>query len=132
MSGSLLLPLNETRHEAIDDDAAVKCMDLCFRCAAVCESCADACMTDPVLARLATTLRSQLSTAGVCRATARALGRRGTQAEDLAMAQVSACIEVCELSAAACDRYAMGHRLCRVCAAACRECREACEGLLAY
>lgn len=129
MPGTMLLPPLADRLR-FKQEAVEACIAICHRCAAISEACADACMAEPTLDRLATQLRHELHTADVCRATAQALARRAEDADGAALAQVSACAEVCELSAAACERHTTTSELCTMCARACRECLAACLKLL--
>jgi len=130
MSATLLPPSPAYTAPALDAEAVLACIDRCHRAVAACEACADESVLDPRMTWLASQLRSELNTAGVCRATARALTRRGQDVEDAALAQVSACAEVCALTVAGCRRYADADEVCRWCLRACRDCHAACVRLL--
>jgi hypothetical protein len=46
-------------------------------------------------------------------------------------ASVEACVEACRVSRDECERHALHHEHCRLCAESCRRCEEACRALLA-
>lgn len=114
----------------VANDAVARCIEACLRCAEACEACADACLLEPDTLRLAYRLRSELGCAGACRATAQALRRSSIDDDDPALAQVSACAEVCRIAAETAQRYAVTHQACQTCVDACQACYEACLELI--
>jgi len=96
-------------------------------CALICTSCADACSGEEMDMRQC--IRTCLDCADVCSATSH-MAVRQTGHDDAALrAMLHACIEVCEICAAECDKYDHAH--CKRCAQMCRECADDCRNALA-
>ena len=100
-----------------DLDALVGCIEACSDCAAACTSCADADLGERELPELVRCIRLCLDCADICGATRRIVTRQ--TASDVGVV----CREECE-------RHAEHHEHCRICAAVCSRCEQACGDLL--
>jgi hypothetical protein len=110
----------------------VACIDACSDCAGSCTQCADACLAEESVQHLTTCIRLNLDCADVCTATGRVVSRRTGYDAEVTGAVLRACIEACGKCAAECEIHAAhGMEHCRVCAADCRRCEQACKELLA-
>jgi hypothetical protein len=113
-----------------DRDLLARCIDECLTCVQSCTACADACLAEDDVADLRTCITRCADCADVCVATARLLSRQTEFVPALARAQLASCWEQCALSARECERHADHHEHCRICAAQCRRCEEACAAVL--
>ena len=114
-----------------DREVTIECITASYSCAEACNACADACLGEEDAAQMIDCIRDCNDCADVCLATARIMSRFTRTDKRLAGAQLRACIQACEISAATCDKHAAKEAHCRVCAEACRRCAAACEALLA-
>jgi hypothetical protein len=115
----------------VDRDVLVRCIEECLDCAASCTACADACLGESDVTGLSRCIRLNLDCADVCEATGRIVTRQTSPDLRLIRAIVEACSVACLACAEECDRHAVHHEHCRVCAAVCRLCRQACDDFVA-
>ena len=96
-------------------------------CALICNACADACAAEPM--DMTQCVRTCMDCSDVCNAAAR-MAVRYTGEDDRGLrAILQACIDLCEICAAECDRHDHAH--CKRCATMCRECADDCRQALA-
>ena len=96
----------------------------------MCTACADACLSDQHADTLRTCTRTDLDCADVCVTTSNILSRHTGYDANITRAVLTASAQTCTSCADECDRHARMHDHCRICAAACRRCRDACEAVL--
>ncbi|PZR35190.1 four-helix bundle copper-binding protein [Caulobacter segnis] len=111
--------------------ALARCIEACFDCAQVCASCADACLGEAKVAELVQCIRLNMDCADVCLTTGLIATRRSGGDVPLIDAQLRACQLACARCAAECEQHAEMHEHCAICAAACRDCEQACQAALA-
>jgi hypothetical protein len=75
-------------------------------------------------------IRLCLNCADVCTATAGVTSRRVGRDADVTEPLLEACVAICKSCGDECERHAQMHKHCRVRAAACRRCEQACRELL--
>jgi hypothetical protein len=120
------------RKLSLDRDLLVSCIEACSDCAESCTQCADACLAEDDVQHLTTCIRLNLDCADVCAATGRVVSRQTGYDADVTSAVLRACIEACSKCGDECEIHAAhGMEHCRVCAAECRRCEQACQELLA-
>lgn len=112
-----------------DPDALVRCAEACSDCAAACTSCADADadLGERGLPELIRCVRLCLDCADICDATGRIVTRQTASDVDV----VRAVVEACPVACRACRQECEHHEHCRICAAVCSRCEQACGELLA-
>jgi hypothetical protein len=110
--------------------ALIEAIDAAYACAQTCTSCADACLAEEMVAELRQCIRLNLDCADVCAATATIANRRTGSNEEAIRRMLDACIAVCRLCGAECERHAKKHEHCRICAESCRRCEQACQAAL--
>jgi hypothetical protein len=115
----------------LDRDLLLRCIDECFDCSATCTACGDACLGEPDVSDLIRSIRLNADCADVCDAVGRVLSRQTEIDLGVVRAAIEACIVVCRACGDECQRHAMHHDHCRVCAEVCRSCEQACRDLLA-
>ena len=92
-------------------------IDACTDCMTACSWCLDECIGQPKMERCGKTSRdSMLSNA----LTAQLLAVDGPGLQP----QVKACIEICKICLADCEKFEDEHDHCRACAESCRRCIE--------
>ena len=123
----------ETHPQPVADDLDLRarCIEACNTCAVTCTSCADADLGEPDVEDLIRCIRLCLDCADLCDATRRIVTRQTASEAGVVRAAVEACVVACRTAGAECERHAAHHAHCRLCARACHECEEACNGLLA-
>jgi hypothetical protein len=87
--------------------------------------------TQSDLPQLVRSIRLNLDCADACDATSRIVIRQTAPDLRLIRAMVEACAVACLACAEECELHAAHHEHCRVCAAVCRRCKQACDDLLA-
>ncbi|HEY1811081.1 MAG TPA: four-helix bundle copper-binding protein [Kofleriaceae bacterium] len=106
------------------------CYRVTLECSQVCSACADACLAEHHVDPLIHCIRLCLDAADICGTTARVLSRQ--TAPDLGI--ITMMLEVCARTAHACadecERHAVDHVHCQICAIACFACIDACRKLL--
>src|SRR4051812_12494387 len=112
------------------NEALLRCIEQCYSCAQTCTSCADACLAEEMVAQLRQCIRLNLDCADICATTATLGNRRTGSDEEVIRKLLDACITVCRLCGAECQKHADRHEHCRICAASCRQCQAACESAL--
>jgi hypothetical protein len=116
---------------SLDRDALLRCIQECVDCAASCTACADACLAESDLPDLVRCVRLNLDCADACDTTGRIVTRQIAPDLHLIRSILEACAAASVACAEECDHHAAHHEHCRVCAAACRRCKQACDDLLA-
>jgi hypothetical protein len=106
------------------------CIEACYDCSQTCTACADACLSEETVADLTKCIRTDLDCADMCDTTGRILSRHTAYDANLTRAVVQACALACKACGDECARHAEMHEHCRVCAAECRLCEQACRDLL--
>ena len=115
----------------VDRGLLVRCNEACSDCAESCTQCADACLAEDIVQELTTCIRLCLDCADICVATGRVVSRQTGYDPELTSAVLRACIVVCGKCGDECDIHAAhGMEHCRICAAECRRCEQACQELL--
>ncbi len=108
------------------NDALIRCIEECYSCAQTCTSCADACLAEDMVKSLTQCIRLNLDCADVCNTTGRLATRRTGSDEEMIRRMLDTCAAACQLCGDECDKHAIKHEHCRICAAARRECMQAC------
>lgn len=85
------------------------------------------CLSEEMVANLATCIRLNADCVDVCLATGNVLLRLTGATTDV----VRSVVETCQVCAAECENHADMHDHCRICPEACRRCENACAELLA-
>jgi hypothetical protein len=120
------------RESSLDRGLLLRCIEACSDCAESCTQCADDCLAEEGVQELTTCIRLNLDCADICAATGRVVSRQTGYDPEVTSAVLRACIEVCGKCADECEIHAAhGMEHCRVCAAECRGCEQACQELLA-
>lgn len=114
---------------AIDEDALVECIEMCYECAQACTACADACLGQDADLNVTGCIRTCLDCADICQVTGRILTRLARPAPTIQRGQVSACMNVCRVCAEQCRRND-DNPSCEICADSCERCQRACEVVL--
>jgi hypothetical protein len=108
----------------------IRCIEACFDCAQTCTSCADACVAEEAVAQLRQCIRMNLNCADVCNATGALASRRAGSDQEVLRAMIETCALTCRLCWEECQKHAGQHEHCRVCAAECRRCEQACTAAI--
>jgi hypothetical protein len=107
----------------------VHCIEACFDCMQACIACADACLSEDSVADLRQCIRLDLDCADIC-AAAGALASRGLGPNEAVFRLLlEGCAEACRVCGDECERHAVNHAHCRICADACRICERACRSV---
>jgi hypothetical protein len=114
-----------------DLDTRARCIEACLGCAATCTSCADADLGESDVQMMVPCIRQCLDCADLCQTTGRIVTRQTTPDAAVVRATVEACVAGCRACREECERHAEHHEHCRLCAAACARCEQACGELLA-
>ena len=116
----------------VDRALLVRCIEACSDCTESCTQCADDCLGEEIVQELTTCIRLNLDCADICATTGRVVSRRTGYDAEVTSAMLRACIQACGSCADECEIHAAhGMEHCRVCAAECRGCEQACQELLA-
>ena len=99
-------------------------------CACACIGDTDADLGEPTVAEMVTCIRLCLDCADVCSTTARITIRQSSCDPAVLKPLLEACAASCKTSGEECERHALRHEHCRVCAQACRRGEQACRELL--
>jgi hypothetical protein len=120
------------REFSLERDLLVPCIEACSDCAESCTQCADDCLAEEMVQELTACIRLNLDCADICAATRRVVSRQTGYDPELTSAVLRACIEACRKCGDECEIHAAhGMEHCKVCAAECRRCEQACQELLA-
>jgi hypothetical protein len=115
----------------VDRGLLVRCIEACSDCAEACTQCADDCLSEQSVQELVKCIRLCLDCADVCATTGRVVSRQTGYDANVTRAVLEACIAVCRSCGDECEIHAKhGMEHCRVCAAECRRCEQACQELL--
>ena len=114
----------------VDKTVLSAAIEQALNCFQTCTACADACLSEKMVADLATCIRSNLDCAAVCATTVQVLSRHTGYDANITRAQLAACIAACKACGDECAAHAEMHDHCKVCAEACRACEQACQDLL--
>ena len=115
----------------VDREALVRCIEDCLDCGTSCTACADASVAESDVQEMVHCIRLCLDCAEACAATGRIVARQTAPDLTVIRAAIEACAAACLASAEECQRHAAHHEHCRVCAEECRQCKGACDDLLA-
>lgn len=107
------------------------CIEACRSCGEACALCADGCLAEERVAMLRACIRLNLDCALICDTTATLLTRLFRPNGEVLRAQVEVCAKACAACALECTRHVDQNAHCKLCAAECRNCEDACRALLA-
>lgn len=105
-------------------------IDALSDCAQACTADADDDLSEPSVAELVKCIRLCLDCADICTTTAGVTSRQTDYDANVTRPLLEACVAACKSCGDECERHAMMHAHCRVCAEACRRCEQACGRLL--
>lgn len=133
MTVTLAGPMIETYPAEIrlNQQTLAAAIDALTVCSQACTACADACLSESMVPDLTKCIRTNLDCADICAATARVLSRHTGYDANITRGVIEACVAACRSCGDECERHAVEHEHCRICAAACRACEGACRELLA-
>jgi hypothetical protein len=114
----------------VDATVLAATIDALSDCAQACTADVDDDLSEPSLSDMITCIRLCLDCAAVCTATMGVLSRQTAWNAAVTRPLLEACVVVCEACGDECERHAEMHAHCKVCAAACRRCEQACLELL--
>jgi hypothetical protein len=125
--------LLESYPRTFNVDAAIlaNTIDALTDCAQACTADADDDLSEPNVGELVKCIRLCLDCADICSTTAGVASRQTDYDANVTRPLLEACIASCKSSGEECERHAMMHAHCRVCALACQRCEQACQQLLA-
>jgi hypothetical protein len=125
------MPMRDRDTGVLNVDATVltSTIDALHDCVHVCTADADADLREQHVDSLVKCIRLCLDCADVCASTASVITRRTAFDPNAIAPLVEACATICRISGDECERHP--HEHCRLCAAACRQCEQACGELLA-
>lgn len=106
-------------------DTLVNAIRACFNAGQACVTCADACISGQDSAELLRVIRLNCDCSDICIATGKTLSRLFSPEFDTLRAQMKACIQAVQDTAAYCQEHARMHEYCRICADSCRACETA-------
>ena len=112
-------------------EVIARCVEACRACVETCIACADACLAEENLEGLRRCIRLDLDCMEICGAAANVLSRPRAEEAWAVRSIVEAARDVAQRCGAECEKHASHHEHCRICAAACRRCEQACAELLA-
>ena len=115
----------------VDAGVLAATMDALIECAQACTADADSDLSEQNVAELVKCIRLCLDCTDVCAATVRVAGRQTEYDANVTKPLLEACAATCKSCGDECERHALMHEHCRVCAEACRRCERACRELLA-
>src|SRR6266540_768922 len=122
------IPESTPRRAVVDRSALQSCVDACTACAIACSACARACAGELDSDGLSKHLELNQDCTDICHTTARLLSRQLHSFKFLRSQ-----LETCALACAACGiecRVHADQERCRIAAAACQRCEDACRKAL--
>jgi uncharacterized membrane protein len=105
-------------------------IDALTDCAQACTADADNDMSEPDVADLVKCMRLCMDCASICMTTCEVISRQTESDPGVTRPMLEACMASCKSCGDECERMAMKHAHCQVCAQACRRCEQACRQLL--
>jgi len=114
----------------IDARVLTATIDALTDCAQACTADADNVLSEPNVADLVKCIRLCLDCADICMTTVEVTSRQTEYDANVTRPLLEACIASCKSCGDECERHAMMHAHCQVCAQACRRCEQACRQLL--
>jgi len=99
-------------------------------CAQACTADADDDLSEPDVAELVMCIRLCLDCADICTTTVGVTSRQTEYDANVTRPLLQVCMATCKSAGDECERHAMMHEHCRVCAEACRHCERACQEVL--
>jgi hypothetical protein len=114
----------------IDAGLLAAVIDALSDCAQACDADNAADLSEQNVAEMVTCIRLCLDCADICIATARVTSRQTDYDATVTRPLLEACAAICRSCGDECERHALMHEHCRVCAEACRRCERACRELL--
>jgi Domain of Unknown Function (DUF326) len=115
----------------VDADILAATIDALTDCAQACTADADDDLSEPNVSELVKCIRLCLDCADICNPTAGVTSRQTDYDASVTRPLLEACIASCKSCGEECERHAMMHAHCQVCAQACQRCEQACQQLLA-
>lgn len=124
--------LLETYPRTFNVDAGVLAatIDALTDCAQACTADADDDLSESDVADMVKCIRLCLDCADICTTTAGVISRQTEYDANVTRPMLEACMAACKSSGDECERHAMMHAHCGVCAQACRRCEQACRELM--
>jgi len=119
------------RTSNLDISILVATIDALDDCARACIADADSDLNEQNLSGLVKCIRLCLDCADIGAATVRVTSRQTEYDATLTKSLLETCTATCKSCGDECERHAQMHEHCRVCAAPCRRCQQACQELLA-
>jgi hypothetical protein len=114
----------------IDAKVLAAAIDAMHDCAQACTADADNDLSEPTVADLVKCIRLCMDCADICTMAAAVTSRQSEFDADITMPMLEACMAACRSCGDECQRQAMMHAHCQVCADACRRCEQACNELM--
>jgi len=114
----------------VDAGILASTIDALTDCAQACTADADDDLSEPNVSELVKCIRLCLDCADICSTTAGVTSRQTDYDANVTRPLLEACIASCKSCGEECERHAMMHAHCQVCALACRRCEQACVQLL--
>ena len=132
-SMSYAMQLLDSYPRTADLDAGVlaSTIDALSDCAQACTADADDDLSEPDVSAMVKCIRLCLDCADICTTTVAVTSRQTEYDVGVLGPLLEACLASCVSCGNECERHAMMHEHCRVCAEACRRCERACRNLLA-
>lgn len=115
----------------LDAGLLASTIDALTDCAQACTADADDDLSEPDVAQMVRCIRLCLDCADICTTTSSVTSRQTDYDANITRPLLDACIAACASCGDECERHAIMHAHCRVCAEACRRCERACHDLLA-
>jgi hypothetical protein len=109
------------------NEAFVLLLNEAASCAQTCLACADACLGEDAVPALTHCIRLNADCADVCETLTRLLSRLSGPNKDLQRGMIELRAMACEQCADECERHAVHHLHCRLCAQTCRRCVDQCR-----
>ena len=114
----------------VDAALLAAAIDAISDCAQACIADTDADLGEQDVTEMVRCIRLCLDCADICATTAGVTSRQTDYDANVTRPLLEACIASCKSSGDECQRHAMMHAHCQVCAEACRRCEQACRQLL--
>jgi len=114
----------------VDARVLAATIDALNDCAQACTADADDDLSESNVADLVKCIRLCLDCADICTTTAGVISRQTEYDANVTKPMLEACMAACKSSGDECERHAMMHAHCGVCAQACRRCEQACRELM--
>jgi hypothetical protein len=130
MASTVLRMLKASPGAPVADDTLVaEAITEAADCAQACVACASACLAERQVESLRRCIRLNLDCADACEAVARIMLRPHDPELEVLRRMLEVVTLACRASAEECNRHAVRHEHCRLCAEACARCADVCTRL---